>query len=85
MPTFTPDELKRLELRNIENMLIYYKPELRLIAEGASPNRLLGRKLIKRLLILKILEERSGFGSGRLVTLSNKGRQLIGLPGIESS
>lgn len=77
---WTDKELEEFERISTENMIIHYADELREIAKGIPAHSLLGRPLINRLIQMNILENYTRPSRGRGLTLSNKGRALIGLP-----
>ncbi len=76
---FTEEEKTILETQSTENMLAFYEPEMRLIAEGEGTSGLINKKMVKRFLESGILEHTKGHG-GRRIKLSRKGRKLYGLP-----
>ncbi len=75
----TEEEKTRLDRKSMENMLIFYEPEMRLVAEGADVNGLVSKKMVKLFLKSGILE-RNGRDGRRRIKLSRKGRKLYGLP-----
>jgi len=76
---FTKEELRILDDKSTENMLIYYEKEMRLINEGATASELITRPLIHRFVEIGFLE--LGRECGRCKTmLSRKGRVIYGLP-----
>ena len=79
---FTEKENTLLDNKSMENMLIFYEPELRLIAEGGKANSLINKKMVKRFLKSGILERNMGDRSDgrRRIKLSRKARKLYGLP-----
>ncbi len=76
---FTEKEKTWLDRKSMENMLIFYEPEMKLVAEGADVNGLINQKMVKRFLKSGILERYWGDGRRR-IKLSRKGRKLYGLP-----
>ncbi len=76
---FTEKEITLLDNRGMENMLIFYEPELRLIAEGENAKGLINKKMVKRFLKSGILEHNKRDGRRR-IKLSRKARKLYGLP-----
>ena len=75
----TEEEKTRLDRKSMENMLIFYEPEMRLVAEGEDAKGLINKKMVKRFIKSEILEHSMGYG-GRRIKLSRKGRKLYGLP-----
>jgi len=72
---FTKEEMKKLEKQSIENMLVYYEEEMRLVvSEDLSPSSFLTKPLIRRLTDSGILERKWGRKNCK-VTLSKKGRE----------
>ncbi len=84
MSPWTPEELAEWDRLSTENMIFYYRDELVKIAGGERANKFLSKSLIIKLRELNVLTEYKGKRSGRVVTLSRKGRQIIGLPEIET-
>jgi len=84
MSSWTPEELANWEKLSTENMIVYYRDELKLISEGTRAHTLLSKSLIKRLLDKQILINGRGRRAGRTVTLSEKGKRLIGISEIET-
>ena len=80
---WTEEEIEDLELRNIDNMLYFYAEELKQIANGAPAHSVIGRPLINRLKLLGIFEVNNSRGQRRRVTLSRKGRMILGLPVLQ--
>jgi len=81
---WTPEEYAKWERISTENMIHFYAPELKKISEGARAHTLLSKSLIVKLRELNILTEYSGKRSGRVVTLSEKGKRLIGITESET-
>ena len=75
----TEKEKTLLDNKSTENMILFYEPELRLIAEGENAKGLINKKMVKRFLKSGILEHNRGDGRRR-IKLSRKGRKLYGLP-----
>jgi len=81
---WTPEELAEWDRLSTENMIFYYRDELIKIAGGARAHKFLSKSLIVKLRELNVLTEYKGKRSGRVVTLSEKGKRLIGISEIES-
>ena len=75
----TEKEKTLLDNKSTENMILFYEPELRLIAKGENAKGLINKKMVKRFLKSGILERNMGDGRRR-IKLSRKGRKLYGLP-----
>ena len=76
---FTEKEKILLDRKSMENMILFYEPEMRLLGEGEDVSGLINKKMVKRFLKSGILEHNKRDGRRR-INLSRKGRKLYGLP-----
>jgi len=75
MASFTDDQLKLLDKKNLDNMVFFYSSELQMIAQGQRATVLLPQKkiaLFRKHGILEIGRRRKQY-----IVLSQKGRDLI--------